>query len=95
VQAYYFLFVVYALYAASIESTSKAYLSGFLKRNEKAGGLGFFAGWQSIALLLASVWTGYLWQQDMFQYAFGISAVVALVCFFLLLGKNKNSDIVK
>ncbi len=95
VKAFYLLFIVYALYAASMESTSKAYLSGFLQRSEKAGGLGFYTGWQSIALLLASVWTGYFWQQNLFKYAFGISALVALLCFFLLVGKDRLSDVAK
>jgi MFS family permease len=91
IEAYYLLFIVYAIYAACMESTSKAYLSGFLKLNEKAGGLGFFAGWQSLALLIASVWTGYLWQYNLYHYAFAISALVALLCLWLLAYRNKTN----
>lgn len=82
--AYYVMFIIYAFYAACMESTSKAYLSGFLGNHEKAGGFGFFSGWQSIALLIASLWTGCLWQLNLAHIAFGISAVGALMAIFML-----------
>lgn len=92
---FYVLFGLYSIYAACMESNSKAFLSQFLGNDEKAGGLGFMAGWQSIALLLASVWTGYLWQSGQAQLAFIISATVAGIAAFWLLLIRSNKSIIK
>jgi MFS family permease len=90
---YYLLFVCYSIYAACMESNSKAFLSKFLNKNEKAGGLGFAAGWQSIALLTASTWTGIMWQGGYAQTAFTISAAGAILAAFLLVRLSYSSII--
>lgn len=72
-------FAVYALYAACTESPMKAHVNKFLPPQFKAAGMGFLAGWQSLGLLAASTWTGWLWQRDEVMLSFMISASIALV----------------
>jgi len=55
------LFLLYGLYAAATDGISKAWISGIVERKDTATALGSFAGFQSIAALLASTLTGLLW----------------------------------
>jgi len=86
-----FVFIIYGIYAACSEGNVKALISKYLLKEEKASGFGFFAGWQSIALLLASIWTGYLWSLHLQNIAFIISASMALIITIVISFQYKYS----
>lgn len=64
-EIFFCLFFLYGVYAASTEGISKAWISNMVPKTETATAIGTFTGLQSIAALLASSFTGFLW------YAFG------------------------
>ena len=72
-------FLIYGVYAASTESVMKAHINTFIPKAFKAAGMGFLAGWQSLCLLLASVWTGWLWERSGASAPFIISAATAII----------------
>lgn len=55
------LFLLYGVYAAATDGISKAWISNLVASSDKATALGSFAGFQSIASLLASSVAGLLW----------------------------------
>jgi len=55
------MFFIYGGFAAATDGLAKAWISKVCGPREKAVGLGTFAGLQSLSLLLASVWAGFLW----------------------------------
>jgi MFS family permease len=55
------LFFLYAIYAASTESISKAWISNICEKSEIATAIGFFTSFSSICTLLASIFAGLLW----------------------------------
>ncbi len=57
----FFLFGLYGIYAAATEGVTKALISTLIPRDQTAGALGFYAGWQSICLLIASAVAGLVW----------------------------------
>lgn len=58
---YLALFFLYGLYAAATEGIAKAWISNITATNDTATAIGSFAGFQSIAALIASPLTGLLW----------------------------------
>lgn len=82
------LFFLYGVYAASTEGISKAWISNMVKKNETASAIGTFTGLQSIAALLASSLTGFLWYQFGPVLTFTITAVVTLIVVVYLLGRR-------
>lgn len=85
------LFVIYGFYAAAIESQLKTCLLQFIEPADRGTALGLFTGLQSIALLLASVLAGWLWQSFSPILVFLPSAAMAagLAVFFLLPQKKQ------
>ena len=77
ISGYFVLFAVYGCYAAATDGVSKALVSGVLKKEDSATGLGAFAAFQSIGALAAGLITGALWSGFGFWVAFGVIAVVA------------------
>jgi MFS family permease len=75
---YIILFTCYGVYSASAESISKAWISNIAAKEDTATAIGFFSGFQSIALLLASSLAGILWYSFGPSYTFLLSAIVAL-----------------
>ncbi len=71
------LFLLYGLYAAATDGISKAWISGIVERKDTATALGSFAGFQSIAALLASTLTGLLWMLAGAEFSLLCSAVAA------------------
>lgn len=55
------LFLLYGIYAAATDGISKAWISNLVASSDKATALGSYAGFQSIASLLASSAAGLLW----------------------------------
>ncbi len=78
------LFALYALFAACYESIAKAWLSQLIPAQESGTALGLFLGLNSLVTLLASLWTGLLWDLSGPALPLGMSAVGALLVFILL-----------
>ncbi len=80
------LFMLYALYSAAFEGSSRAYLAQIIPAKEKAGAIGFYHTLVGLLLLPASALFGFLWQRFGPQVAFFTAAGfagVALVLFLL------------
>jgi MFS family permease len=75
------LFFIYAAYAASTESISKAWISNITGKHEVATAIGTYTGFQSICTLFASIIAGAIWSQWNAMATFLITGCVA----FLLL----------
>jgi MFS family permease len=71
------LLLLYGFYAAATDGISKAWISKLVPKEEAASAIGTFAGFQSIAALVASAWAGFIWQFLGPGWAFGITAAVA------------------
>jgi len=84
------IFTIYALYAASTEGISKAWITNICDRKDSATAIGFFTAFSSIATLFASIIAGIIWETISPATVFLISGSVALVCVgLILLLKNR------
>ncbi len=72
------LFSLYGLYAAATEGVAKAWISNLCPREQAATAIGTYAAFQSVAALVASSFTGALWQVAGVVAAFGAIAAVAV-----------------
>lgn len=91
---YLLLFILYAVYAAATEGISKAWISNMVAKNETATAIGTFSGFQSVAALIASSLTGFLWFTFGAMPTFLITAGVTIcVIFYLLNLKNTAIEI--
>ncbi len=73
------LFFLYGIYAAATEGVSKALISNVVPKTETASAIGFYTGWNSICVLVASSATGIIWHSYSSEAAFIISACGALL----------------
>lgn len=79
------LFFLYGLYAAATEGIAKAWITNICERKNTATAIGTYTAFQSIATLLASSITGFIWVQYGARTAFLLSAVISiLVAIFIL-----------
>jgi MFS family permease len=74
---FYLLFLFYGLYAAATEGVAKAWISNIADRRDTATAIGTFAGFSSLAALVASSWAGFIWHQFSPQATFISTAVIA------------------
>lgn len=92
---YFILFACYGLYAASTEGIAKAWISNIVERKDTATAIGTYAGFQSIAALLASSLAGLLWFKFGSVTTFMVTAVVSILVIIYLLSfsvkKNETS----
>ncbi|RYZ28673.1 MAG: MFS transporter [Chitinophagaceae bacterium] len=79
-------FVLYGIYAAATEGISKAWVSNLAHKENTATAIGFYTSCESICTLLASIITGWLWEEYSSSLAFYTTASVAIVVlvYFLL-----------
>ncbi len=77
--AYFTLFFVYGLYAASTEGIAKAWISNITSKDDMATAIGMFSGFQSICFLFASSMTGFIWYRFGAATAFMTTAVIAVI----------------
>lgn len=78
------LFMLYALYSAAFEGSSRAYLAKIIPATEKASAIGLYHTLVGLILLPASLLFGWLWERLGASSAFYFSAgtaVIALVLF--------------
>ena len=73
------LFFLYGVYAAATEGISKAWLSNIADKNDTATAIGSYTGLQSIAALLASSLTGFLWYRFGSDTTFLITASATFI----------------
>lgn len=74
---FYLLFFFYGLYAAATEGVAKAWISNIADEKDTATAIGTFAGFSSIAALIASSLAGFIWYQFSPEATFITTAVVA------------------
>ncbi|MCS6969327.1 MAG: MFS transporter [Cytophagales bacterium] len=79
------LFLLYGLYMAATESIVKAWIAAITPSNQMATAIGTLAGFQSIATLLASTFTGIVWTWLGSKVAFAITGVASSVLFVYFL----------
>lgn len=79
------LFLLYALYSAAFEGSSRAYLAQIIPPTEKASAIGLYHTLVGLLLLPASALFGFLWHQFGASTAFFTGAAFALLALILLL----------
>lgn len=77
------LFLLYALYSAAFEGSSRAYLAQIIPSTEKASAIGLYHTLVSLLLLPASTLFGFLWQHFGASVAFFTSATLAFLAVVL------------
>ena len=84
---YIILFACYGVYSASVNSITKAWITNIAAKEDTATAIGFYSGFESIALLIASSMAGLIWYSFGAAYTFLISALVAVgvIIYFILL----------
>jgi MFS family permease len=76
---YYFIFLVYGVYAAATEGVAKAWISNICEKKDTATAIGTYTAFQSLATLIASSGAGLLWFTFGPGAVFISSAVVAIL----------------
>ncbi len=76
---FYLLFFFYGLYAAATEGVAKAWISNIADKKDTATAIGTFAGFSSIAALVASSLAGFIWYQFSPEATFMTTAVIAAI----------------
>jgi MFS family permease len=77
VTTFYTIFFFYGLYAAATEGVAKAWISNIADTKDTATAIGTFAGFSSLAALVASSWAGFIWNQYSPQATFLSTAAIA------------------
>jgi MFS family permease len=72
------LFLLYALYSAAFEGSSRAYLAQVIPATEKASAIGLYHTLVGVLLFPASAIFGFLWQHFGSSVAFFTGAALAL-----------------
>lgn len=93
IEIFYFLFFLYGVYAAATEGVSKALISNICDKKDVALALGTYAGFNSIAALLASSLAGLLWYFFNPSLTFIITSVVAFVVIVYLSSLKINEQL--
>lgn len=82
------LFLLYALAISCIEPVAKALISSFAPGAERGQAIGFYTSMNSIGILVAGAWTGWIWEAYSPSMAFGITAVFSLCALLMVLTGN-------
>lgn len=79
------LFFLYGWYAAATEGISKAWISNITDKKDTATAIGTYAGFQSIATMVASSLAGIVWYQfgASFTFLLAASITVLVIVYFL------------
>lgn len=83
---FFLLFFCYGLYAAFTEGIAKAWISNIVDKKDVATAIGTYAGFQSIAALMASSMAGLLWVSFGAITTFMVTAGAALIVILYLSG---------
>ncbi|MDO9183315.1 MAG: MFS transporter [Bacteriovorax sp.] len=85
IEIFYFLFILYGLFAAATEGISKAWISNLCQKVDLATALGFQATTQSIAAMFASFIAGAIWMSYGPMAMFLFSALGTLLVTVILI----------
>jgi len=93
---YLVLFFLYGLYAAATEGIAKAWISNITDKKDTATAIGSFAGFQSLAAMVASSLAGAIWFWWGAKVAFLSTAVVTLfvIIYFLFAIRIPKGEII-
>jgi MFS family permease len=86
---YFGLFFLYGIYSAATEGISKAWISNITDQKDTATAIGNYTGFQSVATMIASSLTGFIWYQFSAAAAFmatGFVTVCVMIYFMTLSG---------
>ena len=92
---YLLLISLYGIYAAATEGIAKAWISNVVDKSETASAIGTYAGFQSIAAIIASSVGGILWYYFGFKGTFLVTAAATMLAVFYLSSvssKQTNSN---
>lgn len=90
---YLLLFFIYGLYAAATEGIAKAWISNITDAKDTATAIGTFAGFQSLAAMIASSLAGLIWFSFGAEAAFiTTSAVTIAVIFYIVIFVKKETQ---
>jgi len=90
---YLVLFFLYGLYAAATEGIAKAWISNITDPKDTATAIGTFAGFQSLAAMIASSLAGLLWFWFGVETAFiATSVVTVLIIIYFALAIKVNTN---
>lgn len=89
----YFIFFCYALYAASTEGISKAWITNISDKKNTATALGFYTGLNSLFSLAASTFAGWLWYSfgSDVMFIFSSAGAICVTIYFIIVFKNKSN----
>ena len=89
------MFLLYGVYAAATEGISKAWISNISDPKDTATAIGTYAGFQSIATMIASSLTGLIWYQFNPEAALLTTAVMTfgVILYFVFVIKLKEKPI--
>jgi MFS family permease len=90
---FFYMLFLYGVYAAATEGVAKAWISNLARRQETATALGFFTAFQSMATMIASSITGFLWMYYGPMIALGTSAFMAIFAAVYLMYNTSKSNI--
>lgn len=91
---YLVLFFIYGLYAASTEGIAKAWISNITDQKDTATAIGSFAGFQSLAAMIASSLAGAIWFWKGAEAAFISTSVVTVlvIIYFVFAVRSPNTN---
>ncbi|TGK20111.1 MFS transporter [Leptospira fluminis] len=93
-EMFYGLFILYGFYSATTEGISKALITNISDPSDAATAIGSFAGWNSIASLLASSLAGVVWfslgPKTLFLTSAGVCLVVVVYLSVLKLERRDS-----
>ena len=72
------LFFFYGIYAAATEGIAKAWISNISDNKDTATAIGTYSALNSLCVMIASSWTGFIWYQYGDSVAFLISGTVTI-----------------
>ncbi|MBK5286456.1 MAG: MFS transporter, partial [Bacteroidia bacterium] len=86
------LFILYGIYAAIVETVSKAWLSGLCEKEERATALGFYSGITSLMALAASGIAGLIWVKAGAApvFIFAATGTVLVMFYFSLIKRSAH-----
>lgn len=89
-----FVFLMYGIYAAIVESSSKAILSLHIKKEDKGTAMGLYASLISLGALFASVVAGIFWETlgPVFVFYYGCTGALITALFFMFVFSRINSQ---
>ena len=82
---FYVLFAFYGTYAACTDGIGKGIVSNLCKKEDAAAALGTYAGFNSIATLIASSLAGIVWHTVSPEATFAMTSIAAFLVIVVLL----------